>query len=162
MVVDGNVVLDGQLTVDPIGGFVPALGNTFDIISAPSITGSFDVIDFSGVPAGLSLSVNYMPTLVQLVVVGALPGDYNRNGVVDAADYVLWRDTLGNPVTPSSGADGNGNGTVDNGDYDVWRANFGFTVGNGGSAGIGAGVPEPASWLLVSMSAVLLLAIRRR
>jgi hypothetical protein len=40
----------------------------------------------------------------------ALPGDYNQNGVVDAADYTVWRDHYGTPVSPYSGADGDGGG----------------------------------------------------
>ena len=49
-------------------------------------------------------------------------GDYNNNGVVDAADYVLWRNggTLQNDPTPG----------VQPGDYAVWRANFGKTGGS--------------------------------
>jgi hypothetical protein len=55
-------------------------------------------------------------------------GDYNDDGVVDAADYVLWRKTLRTiDVPPYSGADGNGSGAVDPGDYGVWRAHFGQT-----------------------------------
>ncbi len=71
-------------------------------------------------------------------------GDYNHNGVVDAADYVAWRDTLTQTVSPAgSGADGDGSGTIDAGDYSFWRARFGDVV-----AGAGAGqlaVPEPSS-----------------
>jgi probable HAF family extracellular repeat protein len=58
----------------------------------------------------------------------ALPGDYNGNGVVDAADYVVWRKTLGSSVPNFTAADGNGNGVIDEGDHDVWRAKFGQTV----------------------------------
>jgi hypothetical protein len=53
-------------------------------------------------------------------------GDYNRNGAVDASDYVDWRDTLGQSgVSPFGGADGDGDGAITQSDYDVWRANFG-------------------------------------
>jgi hypothetical protein len=58
----------------------------------------------------------------------ALPGDYNFDRSVDAADYVTWRNSMGNTVTAFSGADGNGNGKVDQPDYQVWRANFGRTL----------------------------------
>lgn len=53
-----------------------------------------------------------------------LPGDYNLNDVVDAADYVLWRRTEGTNVPQYSGADGDGNGMVGDNDYTVWRSNF--------------------------------------
>ena len=52
-------------------------------------------------------------------------GDYNRNYVVDAADYVLWRKTLGDSELPAFfGADGDGDGTIGQGDYGVWQAQF--------------------------------------
>jgi hypothetical protein len=57
-----------------------------------------------------------------------LPGDYNANGEVDAADFVLWRKTLGTIVPPSTGADSSGNGVVDQSDYLVWKANYGETL----------------------------------
>lgn len=74
----------------------------------------------------------------QVIEVGspAPSGDYNNNGVVDAADYVLWRNggPLQNEVdTP---------GTVDAADYTAWRARFGNTSGLGLDA---AQVPEPTS-----------------
>ncbi len=58
----------------------------------------------------------------------AMFGDYNGNGEVDTADFVMWRRTLSQSVAPYSGADGSGNGVIDQGDYGVWRAHFGETV----------------------------------
>jgi rhamnogalacturonan endolyase len=55
----------------------------------------------------------------------SLAGDYNANGEVDAADYTLWRKTLGS--TNDFRADGDKNGAVDQADYALWRANFGRT-----------------------------------
>lgn len=60
-----------------------------------------------------------------------LIGDYNLDQSVDAADYIVWRMTLGNDVARFSGADGSGNGVVDQDDYDVWRAHFGQTIAAG-------------------------------
>jgi hypothetical protein len=57
----------------------------------------------------------------------SIPGDYAVDGSVDAADYVVWRKTHGQSVTPGTGADGSGNGVVDDADYSLWRANFGRT-----------------------------------
>ena len=61
-------------------------------------------------------------------------GDFNANGIVDAADYVVWRNSLG--VTGSGlAADGNGDNMVTQLDYAIWKANFGDTAGgDGGSA----------------------------
>ena len=47
-------------------------------------------------------------------------GDYNGDGIVDAADYAIWRDTLGS--TTDLRADGDGDGVIDPGDYDTWAA----------------------------------------
>ena len=49
-----------------------------------------------------------------------LPGDFNQDGVVDAADYVLWRDTKGQTGLGLP-ADGNGDQVVDQNDYNLWR-----------------------------------------
>ena len=58
-----------------------------------------------------------------------LPGDYNQNGEVDAADYIVWRKTLGATGLPvNSGADGDGDGEVTQADYQVWRGHFGETL----------------------------------
>jgi len=64
-----------------------------------------------------------------------LLGDYNRDGIVDSADYVTWRRTLNTSVAPFSGADGNGDGTVTSADYSIWRANFGRAHGGGSGGG---------------------------
>jgi hypothetical protein len=88
-----------------------------------------------------------------------VPGDYNGNGIVDAADYVLWRNTLTQPVSPGTGADGNSNGMVDEADYQFWRGRFGNTAGVGSGVMATAAVPEPSSMLLVFT--VLVAAICR-
>jgi hypothetical protein len=88
-------------------------------------------------------------------------GDYNGNGVVDAADYVVWRDSLDQMVTPAgSGADGNANGTIDDADYDFWRARFGNTA-PGSASGLGlAAVPEPAALFIALASLPLVTGCR--
>jgi hypothetical protein len=87
-------------------------------------------------------------------------GDYNHNGAVDAADYVLWRDTLGQ-MGAGLAADGNNNGQIDAGDFDVWRANFGIPViGASATAGWANGVvPEP---VLITLWWFALPLLRRR
>jgi hypothetical protein len=61
-------------------------------------------------------------------------GDYNQDTIVDAADYVVWRNTFGATNVPLySGADGNGDGVVDGDDLVVWKSHFGMTIGGSGS-----------------------------
>ena len=96
----------------------------------------------------------------------ALPlndGDYNHDGVVDAADYVIWRKTLGQPVAMNGdGADGNESGAVDPDDYNVWRTNFGRVIEEPApAAGQTAAVPEPTSGVLL-LAALFALGCRRR
>jgi hypothetical protein len=63
---------------------------------------------------------------------GELLGDYNTDGMVDAADYVVWRDEMS--VVEAGGtleelyADGNGDGAIDDWDYRLWRNNFGAVL----------------------------------
>jgi hypothetical protein len=59
-------------------------------------------------------------------------GDYNNNGFVDAADYIVWRKTLGEPVlNGGDGADGDQSEVVDEGDYAFWRERYGLTTRGG-------------------------------
>jgi hypothetical protein len=79
-------------------------------------------------------------------------GDYNHNAVVDAADYVVWRDSLNQSVPNGTGADGNDNGLIDSADYDIWKSHFGqSTVG-----AVAAAVPEAPTFFLVTVATVLL------
>jgi parallel beta-helix repeat protein/predicted outer membrane repeat protein len=56
-------------------------------------------------------------------------GDYNLNGTVDAADYTVWRNTLGQTgLVLYSGADGDGDGSITISDYDVWKSHFGESL----------------------------------
>ncbi|TWT78526.1 Glycosyl hydrolase family 85 [Posidoniimonas polymericola] len=85
-----------------------------------------------------------------------LPGDFNRDGVVDAADYTVWRDNLG--ASEDGGVlGGNGaGGTVGADDYDLWRSNFGAALPTGSES---AQVPEPTG---VALSIGLALAASGR
>jgi hypothetical protein len=67
-----------------------------------------------------------------------LPGDFNFNGIVDAADYTVWRDTLGS--TTDLRADATGTGGVNQLDYEVWKENFGNTLGSTGAGSVEQGV----------------------
>jgi hypothetical protein len=94
----------------------------------------------------------------QLSPIPELEGDYNRDGVVDAADYVFWRKAAG---TGSMMADGNGDGEVDGDDYDYWSQRFGNS-NSGGSESLSELVPEPSCLMLFAVSTILLASPRRR
>jgi hypothetical protein len=80
-----------------------------------------------------------------------LAGDYNNDGVVDAADYVTWRTSF-DTFTPLPANETASPGFTDQEDFDVWRANFGNTLVVGGGAGLathGVAVPEPSPLILL-------------
>lgn len=54
-----------------------------------------------------------------------MPGDFNRDGVVDAADKTLFRDTQGDEVPVGAGADADHDGRIGDADGEIWRANYG-------------------------------------
>ncbi|TWT73621.1 hypothetical protein Pla123a_39590 [Posidoniimonas polymericola] len=80
-----------------------------------------------------------------------LAGDYNQDGVVNAADYTVWRDNQGTSVVLPNDATP---GTVTTADYDVWLANYGAGVAGASSR---QAVPEPTS--ILSMAVLLVLAL---
>jgi hypothetical protein len=102
--------------------------------------------------AELMLTVSFIP--------GLIPGDYNADGTVDAADYVVWRDALGSVNVLA--ADGNQNGVVDPADYDVWKSNFGVPPVGGAALldvdSTQATIPEPT---VISYLCVALIAFSR-
>jgi hypothetical protein len=94
-----------------------------------------------------SVARSYLHTGLTMMDAAPLSGDYNHDGLVDAADYVVWRNTMGQ-TGAGLAADGNRDSIVDGGDYEVWRAHFGETASSTGGSAY-ALVPEPATvWLL--------------
>lgn len=92
----------------------------------------------------------YLEALPKLA---SLPGDYNGDGMVDAADYVVWRDNLGSSGAPGiagDGDDGSGmgvpDGVVDEADYQLWKSHYGDRLNAGP---LHQPVPEPLSALLL-------------
>lgn len=116
--------------------------------------------DFGGDPNGTTvwpqtMKVDYVRYWQRQT---GLPGDYNGDGRVDAADYSRWKDSQGETGIGLP-ADGSGNGTIDQADYDIWRANFGASSG-GGSGAASTTVPEPSTLggvvaILIAISLIL-------
>jgi dockerin type I repeat protein len=88
-----------------------------------------------------------------------LAGDYNRDDVVDAADYIVWRKAM--QTGGNLAADGNGDGVINMNDYDVWRAHIGSTASG---AAFAQAVPESPGCmlLLIALNGASGLITRRR
>ena len=114
--------LAGNLKVSFVSGYTPAGGNTFTVLTAARSPALSIHIDLPQLTAGLVWNVSQTSTAFTLTVVA---GDYNQNGIVDTADYVMWRNARIRLATPYSGADGNGDGVVNDADFSVWRNNLG-------------------------------------
>jgi fibronectin-binding autotransporter adhesin len=171
--VAGQLALDGALNVSLINGFSPTIGNTFDILDWGTLIGTFSTLVLPALAGGLSWDTSQFYTNgVLSIVAPGLAGDYNKNGIVDAADYVVWRKTLGQ-TGAGLAADGNANNQIDQGDFDIWRAHFGQTAGSGsgataglsssasGATGSASAVPEPSGIMLLFL-ATSFCALRHR
>jgi beta-glucanase (GH16 family) len=120
--------------------------------------------DFGGDPNGTTVFPQKM--LVDYVRVWhrptGVPGDYNGDNQVDAADYLAWRKSVGQSGIGLP-ADGSGNGSVGPEDFDVWKRNFGGNSSAAAAAAIAAySVPEsPTAWP-VAISLMVMSAQRFR
>jgi DNA-binding beta-propeller fold protein YncE len=86
-------------------------------------------------------------------------GDYDRNDLVEPADYTEWLATFGESVFNWDGADGNGDGIVDAADYVIWRKAMETNTEAMGGATV---APEPAAIVLALFAAAGAIGIRRR
>ena len=106
----GTTAISGSLTVELGNSFVPLLGNSFHILDLGSTSGAFTSVNLPSLSPGLAWNSSQLYTSGILSVVSAgVPGDYNNNGTVDAADYVLAQNnntatTLPNDATPGTSA----------------------------------------------------------
>jgi hypothetical protein len=158
LVVEGGVLLGGDLTVKPLSGFTPMGGDSWQILTAGSITGQFNAITagYSIIQQGSSLMLFFgdAPPV-------GMAGDYNGDNEVDAADYVVWRAAITGDVTLAN--ETASPGVVDQADFEAWRANFGATTGEtavGVSQNGMTAVPEPASLALLLIGVIALVASR--
>jgi hypothetical protein len=152
----------------PTGGGLTLIGDTVNFAGATETSGIVDVSELVGYKPGSILLTDNQGTDSSLTVLinpnATLLADFNANGVVDAADYILYRNTLGQNGAGLS-ADGNGNGTIDSGDYDVWSVHFGQTVGSGAGSSIerlSSAAPELASMTLLLLGVITGVSLRRR
>jgi hypothetical protein len=104
-----------------------------------------EIILSESIDAGIAID----PLQFEIVPSGAKEaGDFNQNGAVDAADYVVWRTGLGMTYTQA--------------DYELWRAHFGETVGSNAvlrsAEPLSVLVPEPSTVSILFVSVLALVA----
>ena len=106
---------------------------------------------------------------------GTVMGDIQLDGLVDSADYTLWADNFGGPITDGNPAepvrgwiqgDLNGDGESDSADYTLWADNFGTgprdALPNGGGQPAPVPTPEPATMMLLAIGGLTTIVRRRR
>lgn len=137
-------------TIKSDGGAGYGLRSTF---STSTYAGGQSIWRSTGPPPGLWNAYtpshdNGFKTYVITAEPEGLPGDFNDDGAVDAADYVVWRKSLDDPSEDALNGNGDGMNGVDIGDYNLWSQQFGAAGGGSG----GSAVPEPTTMLLLAMS----------
>lgn len=143
----GSITLDAAVNGVVQAGGAVELGNVF-------VPGSDEDLQFNFVRVGENDGNGFLGA-VEYAPVESLVGDYNDDGVVDAADYTVFRDnlntatTIPNDTTP---------GTVAEEDYTVWSGNYGA----GTAPSFGTAVPEPTTFGLALLGGVAMLRRRTR
>ena len=157
IVVGGNLVpLGGALNVTLDVGFIPSLGDVFDILDFSNFTGSFDAINLPSLSNDLAWSLTNFATAGELLVIAA--GDFNEDGSVDETDLSLWSAGYGLTSASRVDGDGNGDGIVDGQDFLIWQRTFGQSIPVLLTT---ASVPEPSSIMLVCVG-MIAISLRRR
>lgn len=105
--------------------------------------------------SGTSVFANPVLELVRPI----LAGDYNDDGVVNLADYTVWRDHLG--AAAGTLANDPNDGTIGLAQYDTWKTAF-AAAQQLSDAAISTSVPEPSTWLLLSLVAVVCSWVSRK
>jgi hypothetical protein len=149
LTISGDAVLDGALEITFLNGFTPSLGDSFNFIEAASVSGAFDSVILPELDGFLGWDVTQLASGV-FSIVSELPGDANRDGADDAADYVMLR-KLGGAGFPTA--------------YEDWRARFNETVGGNAAGGsveqVSALIPEPSSVAMLILATAVGLGFRR-
>jgi autotransporter-associated beta strand protein len=130
---NGLTINGGTLNLTDSGNMTDGTYSLFAYAGA--LGGSLENLSLGDTPDGFNYSLLDTGTLIQLVVTNiGLPGDFNGDGFVDAADYAVLRKGMGS--------------TYNEEHFNEWRTNFGEDSGSGnGSNSVGT-VPEPATWAL--------------
>lgn len=147
-----------DLVVDTFDGLSPGTVTVSEDLSSEAslqgLTGdvTFRVAFFNAVP---DIGSGNDATLTALTVLGdvigdapGIEGDFNNDGIVNLADYTVWRNNLGAADESAINNNGNGGGVTSE-DYTWWKSRFGNTTNPG--ALVASPVPEPTSLVLIGL-----------
>jgi hypothetical protein len=155
-IVNGDVVLGGELRLVMQNGFIPTTDHAFTIISGQNFSGQFVNVTSDGRVYTANGSGSFLLTIDRTRVTlshfrQSIAGDFNDDGVVDAADYVLWRrnhNTVnGLPNDPIGGH-------ITVAQYVLWRTNFGRST-NDTTTLDAMNLPEPSITIVSGLSIIL-------
>ena len=141
-------------------GSLPDLGGFLRLAAGSSLIDAGTPISF--VFNGVTYDIPYngaAPDLgaYEFAIAGpALPGDFNGDNVVDAADYTVWRNHFGESDEANINNSGDG-GDVSLDDYNLWKSQYGQSVTPGSGGLASAAVPEPGACALGLVTALCLL-----
>lgn len=135
--------------VAAIGGFNTVFADAYS--AAPGNVGGNYAIDVAGEAVQGGTSGGQLAYVGFRVAAITLAGDYNNDGVVNLADYTVWRDNLGAPAGTLLNDSVGGAIGVDH--YAAWKANFGATLTFANSLA-NATVPEPSTYVLLTLLAL--------
>ncbi|WP_172991839.1 family 16 glycosylhydrolase [Lacipirellula parvula] len=141
--------------------YVPTAGDEFIIATAiGGVAGGFDQLELPSVD-GLAWNLVTAENSLTLELVAAISADFNLDGVVDGADFLVWQRgaNIASGAEPSDG-DANGDGRVNGEDLQIWREQFGAVANLAASPT--AGVPEPGGMVLLGLAIVVAAPVRAR
>jgi hypothetical protein len=154
----GVGITSGALSVSLVNGFVPSVGQSFEIVTFEAGFTGFSQMSLPALPGGLSWQPSSANGRVILNVIVGDPlftADFDSSGVVDGADLTRWKNNFGVGLfaTRSTG-NTDDDGDVDGADFLAWQRQFGAAESSPSA------IPEPSSGLIAAMLVLGLLARR--
>ncbi len=130
----------------------------FDEPNDPQLHASLDMNDFFPYQGAMFAQGTATFVITSFARIIPAAGDYNIDGIIDAADYVEWRKAYGGTTPNYLHADGNRDGIINGADFVVWRHALARQNHGAGTAP----VPEPSISLLTAIGLLTLIDSHRR